>query len=404
MSIFKQLPQPAVALVQSNVKGLGGFVLYKHGSTLLETQGLRGMSHLGEHMFARAYMQFGDEIANLGLNINASTYGHKIEFYAFGLEASVLEFVEEILLRDDKSVLRHTPSRDDFERERNVVIQEYEGTLSDPKQALWLNVARKHFGYYSAIGNLQDIKDISYEDFIAFYDRTFRQFTGIAYVGDVETVQDRPWSYPSYWAVPGHEDEIQCLTHTAHAVPRLAEPDPNYVGEFYGGSGRETFVMDWIEFDCHEWERKCINEIWNCGTVDSAPLMVALRKTHGLCYAAFIDAMFKPVGILSTYITTAPENVEKVREIVADVFANYTEYITPERHALTLRYMRKILERESLTNFSPGWLSRYYGQEDSLLTSERLDSFTYERCCELLEQFRTKTWMKAAAGEDLVLD
>ncbi len=66
------------------------------------------MSHLGEHMFARAYMQFGDEIANLGLNLNASTYGHKIEFYAFGLEASVLEFVEEILLHDDKSVLRHT--------------------------------------------------------------------------------------------------------------------------------------------------------------------------------------------------------------------------------------------------------------------------------------------------------
>lgn len=404
MPTFKQLAQPAVALVQSNVKGLAGFVLYRHGGPLHEEPGFRGMSHLGEHLFARAYMRFGDEIANLGLDTNAVTHGHKIEFYAFGLESSVIEFVEEILLHGDKDVLHHIPSREDFERERNVVIQEYEGTLSDSKTALWLNVARKHFSYYSAIGALQDLKAISYEDFLGFYDRTFRQFTGIAYVGDLETVKDKPWVDPAHWVVPGHEHEIQYITHIAPTVPRLAAPDPNYVGEFFGGSERETFVMDWIEFDCHEWERKVVNELWNCGTVDSAPLMVALRKTHGLCYAAFIDANFRPVGILSTYITTAPENVDQVREVVADVFANYRDHITRDRYDVTLAYMRKVLERESLTNFKPRWLSRYYAHEDSVITSERLDSFTYERCCELLEQFKTKTWMRAAAGSDLVLD
>ena len=46
MSIFKQLPQPAVALVQSNVKGLGGFVLPILFGVLMDITGIRSSAFM----------------------------------------------------------------------------------------------------------------------------------------------------------------------------------------------------------------------------------------------------------------------------------------------------------------------------------------------------------------------
>lgn len=391
---------------------MGGFVLYKHGSALLETPGFRGASHLGEHLFARSYMRFGDAISTLGLNANACTHGHKIEFYGFGLESSVLEFITNILLHDNKYVLRHVPSREDFERERNVVIQEYEGALSDPRVALWLNIQRKHYGYYSGYGYLEDLRNLTYDAFVEFYDATFRQFTGIAYVGNIEKLSGQndalpDWAHPEFWMVPGRENELQYITKIAPTLPELAsddpEYDPNYKPEFFGGSDRETIIMDWIGFDCHEYERKIISQLWNCGTADSSPLMVELRKKAGLCYAAYIDVEHRPTNMLSTWITTAPENVSKVREITRNVFTNYQDHITYERYMTTCSYVKRLLEEQSLLNFTHSWLTRFYSQSDTVLTLERLNEFTYERCLHLMDQMK-QTWMHAEAGTSIILD
>jgi predicted Zn-dependent peptidase len=402
MPIISAITSPRVSRIQSNVPVLGGFSLYFHGAAFTETPGFRGVSHLSEHLLADAFSDLGDDLSRLGLAHNASTDHHNVNVFATGLTASVHRYVEDILLRPGaRNILSYVPSRESFERERAVVIQEYETYLSQDVWALIINIRRKFYNYYDELGYDADLKALTYENFMEFFESRFRQPTGIVYTGDVGAYKE--WLEPEFWN--RGRAIIEVKTTGPNLRPEFdTDRVRDYVPQSFSTSDRKCVIGDWFEVEAQVWEHEIIQELWNNGSTESAPLMGELRHRNGLCYSTGIVMDQRPTNLALLYVTTAPENVARARALGHDVLRNWERHITRERFNLVIEGIRVQIQMIEAKNFSRGYISRFEATEDAVLTTERLETFTYERACEIMSGFGTMAIHRAETGAEIILD
>lgn len=403
MPTISKIKQPRVTRIQSNIPALGRFSIYFHGAAFTEEPGFRGVSHLCEHLVADAFSDLGDTLSRLGLSHNASTDNHKVNVYASGLTTSVHRYVEDVLLRPGpRNILTYVPSRETFERERAVVVQEYENYMANETWALIMNIRRKFYNYYDELGYDADLKALTYENFLEFFESRFRQPTGIVYCGDPG--YDAEWLAPEFWN-RGDREILEVQTTGPSLRPEFdTDRVRDYVPQSFSKSDRKVVIGDWFELNAKTWEQKIVAELWNSGSTESAPLMGELRHRNGLCYSTGLITDQRPTNMAMLYVTTAPENVAKARTLGRDVLRNWEKYITPERLRLVMEGVRVQYQMAEAKNFDSSWCSRAEATEDAILTQERLDSFTYERVCEIMSGFGTMDIYRAETGTELVLE
>lgn len=138
--------------------GFVGFGYNCGGSTELE--GVKGTTHLMEHLMCKTFDALLPTLKKLGINYNAYTGSNRTVFWFEGLSDCLKTVGSDLLMNFFGSKLWTEKA---FEAEKKVVLQEYGDCFNDPVQGHFLNTLRKHYGIFGAIGLKKDIENFSYE-------------------------------------------------------------------------------------------------------------------------------------------------------------------------------------------------------------------------------------------------
>ena len=148
-----------------SIKEMGGFVIVFNNSANIETDGYFGISHLIEHCMCENIKKYELDFEKYGIGYNASTDFDEVKFHISGLAEGVDKFKELFY----NEIVNYKITRDVFERERQIVIQEFNDILSRPRQVFILNILRKYIQVNVPIGEFNDLENLTYEKFIDYF-------------------------------------------------------------------------------------------------------------------------------------------------------------------------------------------------------------------------------------------
>lgn len=164
-------------------KGLGEFTIVFNGASGIETPGYRGISHLIEHCMCEDVKKIESTIQEYGLSWNAYTSNNEVAFFLTGLTKNISLVMNTFM----KMILNYKIPNEVFEREKKVVLTEYNMAASEQFGAFSINFNRIYYNSFDPIGYKEDIKNITYDQFIEFKNKWF--------------------SNPSYIIISTHKDD-----------------------------------------------------------------------------------------------------------------------------------------------------------------------------------------------------
>lgn len=146
---------------------------------LFEQEGEYGTSHLMEHLICKTFKDEYPLLTKLDVDWNAYTSSEGIRVYFVGLDKYFTPEIKERLV--GKLLGGLNIPEEEFEAEKNVVLQEYMDSFNDPTSSL--NILREKFNFYGAIGKRSDIENFSYQDMKDKYEKFFTKPAKIVEIG-----------------------------------------------------------------------------------------------------------------------------------------------------------------------------------------------------------------------------
>ena len=159
------------------VNGLGTFAIVYNGGSSIETEGNYGISHLVEHCMCDKIHDFEKQIKVLGLSWNAATTGNEVYFYLVGIVDNIRKIMNEFT----SLIVDLDISEEAFEREKKIVLTEYNTYASDQDEAMYMNFLRKKYNIFTPGGRRKDIEKITYEEFKKFKEKWYSAPTYIGF-------------------------------------------------------------------------------------------------------------------------------------------------------------------------------------------------------------------------------
>ncbi len=158
---------------------LSSINLIYSGKVVHEAKPYRGVSHLAEHLMSYAVRVMESEYEKYGIVSNACTGPLYVSFYLQGLERYIKKFAEDFVVK----IIDFVPSRELFERERKVVLEEYKDCFTDQISSYLLNQSRINYDYCGAIGYREDLENLTYEKYLEFQKTFFSKPDKLLYIG-----------------------------------------------------------------------------------------------------------------------------------------------------------------------------------------------------------------------------
>lgn len=359
--------------VKSNVPGLGGLFIIYQGSALTEFEGRRGLHHLAEHLQTHAYDNISKELQAAGITSNAYTSDNHVAYYWHGLDRKIEQYQKELL-----ELVKYIPTREQFEVEQKIVLQEYKEYVSDAS-FLYSNIQRKYFDYYGPIGYSKDIENIDYETFLEFYVRAFLRPTSIIRIGDSETID------------ADTKDFQYNKLKTNETITLKTNPTNEFV-EANSSFPDSKSIVDWVPTtsDISYKNLYLITKMWSEDL--SSPLYQEIREKKGLVYYVQLHAeMFsEDVGMVSFHAGCAPDKDVEVRETFQNTLQNFEEHFTKERFDIVVESLKCKDEMSKILNYTN--ISQFITYDWELIDLEYLNNITFEEIYEDNKKF--VAWFK----------
>lgn len=297
---------------KSNVKGLGSLYYYFGHSANSEKIGERGLSHFAEHLMCHSFDHLLPKLRSLGITYNAQTHDDFVIFYWTGLDEKIHEVEPELL-----NLFSYIPSKDQFENERKIILQEYDDYFSG-QNSVYINADRKYLNFFGAIGFRKDIEDVTYEQMLVFIER-FRNPTKIYRVSSMKkNVVSEIYKNVEY-KLPLKNSKLK--------------PQPIEL-ESSSSFPTSTLVADWVNVSgkMSNVEATFLSNMYASGL--ESPMYNEIREKRGLAYAVSLfveEYKFMDYNKINTYILCNEEKVSEVRELVNNILSNPEEFLTKER-------------------------------------------------------------------------
>lgn len=289
-----------------------------------ETTEIAGISHFAEHMFfkgteRRHWSDINKEFAKLGVNNNAYTCNNEV-FYHTTCPKENVEPVIDLML---DMFFNSTVPEDEFEKERNVIMEEKKMYDDDPYFAFDSEIGSNLFKWekgHDVIGTFETLKSIQREDMLKFLkDKTNIKNVLFVCSGDVDSEDLKSYIESR---IPENHDY-------------LADGEKNMVGD--------GFFIDDIDYSKDfqlVYERENITQsqltmmFKGIAPTDSryyassvvlgalgggmySKLFSRLREELGLCYRVNMNShclSYPDFPLTRMYSFTSPENVDKFVE------------------------------------------------------------------------------------------
>jgi len=321
---------------------LSGFYVVFNGSTNLEERGIYGISHLMEHLICKNFEHLRDDFEKFGIDWNAYTTQNEVVFFFTGLDNYLSKFKYELvdLITDFKV------SKEQFENERKIILQEYKNHFSDQSQCHLSNLGRKLFRDYDAIGLKEDLESMKYMNCLNFFEKQFKNPSKIINISKKDAFKMN-FDFDDYKVEKSYE--------YGPFKDVILEPKRNF-----GDKASVCLVSKMIEEDFSYVT--FLNNMLSLGL--SSPFYSEIREKRGLVYGigCHQSRMNKQsVNVIST--ETSDKNVDLLFDTFKFILNNPNKFISKKRFDLiknsyNIRYQKEKIYRFQNVNHwinPPDW-------------------------------------------------
>jgi len=290
---------------------LSGFYIIYDGSANLEKKGIRGMTHLSEHLMCKSYEHLEKDLERCGIVSNAYTSNNEVVYFITGLDDQVVKFRETIL----NCLIGFIPTEEQFLHEKKIVIEEYMDYFNMQTYAHALNLNRKLFDDYDPIGSLEDLQSMTYQDLVEYLTKYYSRPSRVInvsknsdFISDIEFNKikvDREFSY-----VKEPSDVIYEMNNDFNDKTSII-----CIGQLV----QEDFAI--VDF---------ITEMLAGGL--QSPLYQEVREKRGLSYGVSCSIhRINDKGVITISVLTSNENSDEVVKTIEMVLNDPDTYLTQER-------------------------------------------------------------------------
>ena len=211
-----------LAAPMANTEAVTVLVLVGAGSRY-EWREINGLAHFTEHMFFKGAERYpttkdvAEAIDSVGGEFNAFTSKEYAGYYV-RVSAEHLELALDVI---SDMLLRPTFAEEEIERERGVILEEYNMYMDTPASQVGFDFERHLFGDqplgWEEIGTLEAIKAVQRDQFLDYHDKLYtpdNTVVSIAGTFDGETLAEK---VSSYFAFPDAKKRHSWLPFEAPA-------------------------------------------------------------------------------------------------------------------------------------------------------------------------------------------
>ncbi len=315
-----------------NKTDLSGLYFVYNGSTNLEKKGWYGLSHLEEHLKCKCFDDLQDDLQANGISWNAYTGSNQIVFYFTGLEEYLAPF-RDIIIERMYSPFENYIDVGILEKEKQIVLEEYQDSFTDQNEIFHMNLLRKKFNHYSPIGLKEDIENITFQDCLDFHKIQYEKPDMIINISKTISI---------------HNKDLE-FTDRKGTLKQTWSENPNAPIEVRGEYPDSLCLLFYRQIEEQDIAIvKLINLMLSSGL--NSPLYQEVREKRALCY--YVGSYINEIGkmpLLSVMILTSPEKSETVNTTINDVFVNKDIYMTGNRLE-TIRKSLLISNKKKMIN------------------------------------------------------
>ena len=346
---------------KKSMTDLSGFYIVYKGSVLNEDSSNYGLSHLMEHLLCKGFNHLYDDFVRYGISWNASTSNTTISFYMTGLDEHVYKYRHGML----NAILKFDISEEEFQTERDVVIQEYIDGFQDQAGFVHDNLIRKLYGCYSPIGKLEVLKKVTLQDCKDYFKKYLSKPTMIVNVSK--------------------NNEFTGYSGFNEKYPKVFKKDKNDVLK----------IEKIIEFDKvfaygYNMVKKDFAKISfvsaMLGGTMKSPFFDEIREKHGLTYSVYtyVYQVSETEGLLFTGLNTSDDKTKKAFELYKMILSDRDKYLTEEQFNL--------IRDKQLVSRKKREINRYSNVDEFItpkewLVDNILDTFTFKEAQEIFDKY-----------------
>jgi predicted Zn-dependent peptidase len=225
-------------------------------------------------------------------------------------------------------------TKEQFENEREIVLQEYEDCFNDQSQSHQLNLNRKLFNDYDPIGLKQDLENLKFMDCLNFYEEQYAKPSKIIYVSknkklknlDIEFSDrkiDKKIEYGNNKVDLELNNDFKDKTSIAILSPVIEED------------------FAYVHF---------INAMLSLGL--KSPLYQEVREKKGLVYYVHCyQSRMNQQGLNSISTQTSNRNFNAVVDAIEGVIKNPKKFLTKDRFNLVKDYYSVRQEKDEILRY-----------------------------------------------------
>jgi len=309
---------------------LSGFYLIFEGSTNLEKKGWYGISHLMEHLMTKNFDHLQEDFDRDGIDWNAFTSSNDIVFYLTGLDEKVNKWKYKFI----ELLSEFNVTKEEFENERKIVLEEYYDSFNGQSESHMMNLSRKLFGDYDAIGLREDLENMKFMDCLNFWELQYSKPTKIINVSKSKPYKNNTIDF-------AERDIIKSFEYGDHKVPLELN------NEFKDKTSvvilspiiNEDFA--YINF---------INSMLSLGL--KSPLYQEIRERQGLSYYVHCyQSRMNKQGIVTLATQTSNKNFNQVVDTFKSVIKNPKKYLTKDRFDLVKDYYTVRMKKDEILRY-----------------------------------------------------
>lgn len=307
---------------KSNVKGMGSFYIIFENAVNVETNQYLGISHLIEHCMCEQIKKYESDFKIAGISFNACTEITKVKFYITGLDEGIKKFRK--IFYDE--IINYNITEDVFNREKSIVIQEYNDCISSPQGTFFENVYRKYFNTTLPGGDLTSLKKLTYEDFIKFKNYYFNYPT---YICNTSTSK-----------IKYKDNDYITIKKNYNLIDKT---DDSYCGEklklIEGNMSDSSSIIGYFnkfKFDENDLKKYAYYEILTnyMGQGLTSPLYKELREDTGHVYSisCYVESLYEQTNAsFNIIVNVDPNFVEEIKEKLLKCINYYFNHLEEER-------------------------------------------------------------------------
>jgi len=309
---------------------LSGFYVVYEGSTNLEKSGWYGISHLMEHLMCKNFDHLQEDFDKDGIDWNAYTSGNEIVFYLTGLDEKVNKWKGEFM----DLLGQFNVTKEQFENERNIVLEEYMDSFNDQTQSHMLNLSRKIFNDYDPIGLREDLQKMKFMDCLNYFELQYAKPTKI-----INVSKNKPYKNNSIDFA--ERTIVKNLAFGNHKVPFELNND---------FKDKSSLVMLSPVIDEDFAYVHFINAMLSLGL--KSPLYQEIREKRGLVYYVHCyQSRMNQQGLNMIATQTSNKNFNACVDSVKLVLDNPKKHLTKDRFDLVKDYYKVRMQKDEILRY-----------------------------------------------------